>query len=262
MDINPVHDGHCLVIPKAHYPNVFEIAPEAMAAVARTAARVAKAVEAAVKPDGLNLIQANGRRRRPVGRAFPFPHLPAPARRRRGDQLGAETRRHDPHRRTGRTHPRAAVARQVSTGAASSMTQLHRVAAAIGVAPEMAGDMDRAAARARRETAPSGVSATRKAIAGRRAGPTGSARVQRRWPLPTGSACATRTPGKGEARLGIGGAERRQRVEMIDQSGDRAGGATARRRSPVPAPAPRARRRRRAARRESRATRRAARRRP
>ena len=60
MDINPVHDGHCLVIPKAHYLNIFEIAPEAFAAAARTAIRVANAVNAAVKPDGLNLIQANG----------------------------------------------------------------------------------------------------------------------------------------------------------------------------------------------------------
>lgn len=60
MDINPVHDGHCLVIPKAHHPTVFDIMPEAIAAAARTAARVAKAVDAAVKPDGLNLIQANG----------------------------------------------------------------------------------------------------------------------------------------------------------------------------------------------------------
>jgi histidine triad (HIT) family protein len=60
MDINPVHDGHCLVIPKAHYPSVFEIAPEALAAAVRTTARVAKAVNAAVKPDGLNLIQSNG----------------------------------------------------------------------------------------------------------------------------------------------------------------------------------------------------------
>src|ERR1044071_9994264 len=60
MDINPVHDGHSLVIPKDHYPTLFEIAPEAFAAAARTAARVAKAVNAAVKPDGLNLIQANG----------------------------------------------------------------------------------------------------------------------------------------------------------------------------------------------------------
>jgi histidine triad (HIT) family protein len=60
MDINPVHDGHCLVIPKAHSPNVFEIAPEEFAAAARTATKVAKAVNTAVQPDGINLMQANG----------------------------------------------------------------------------------------------------------------------------------------------------------------------------------------------------------
>jgi histidine triad (HIT) family protein len=61
MDINPVHDGHCLVIPKAHYPTVFDIAPEAFAAVARTTGKVAQAVNAAVRPDGLNLVQSNGK---------------------------------------------------------------------------------------------------------------------------------------------------------------------------------------------------------
>ena len=61
MDINPVHDGHCLVIPKAHYPTVFDIAPAAMAAAARTAALLAKAVNAAVTPDGINLVQSNGK---------------------------------------------------------------------------------------------------------------------------------------------------------------------------------------------------------
>ena len=60
MDINPVHDGHCLVIPKRHYPTVFDVAPDAFAAAARTAIKVAKAVNAAIKPDGLNLIQSNG----------------------------------------------------------------------------------------------------------------------------------------------------------------------------------------------------------
>jgi len=35
MDINPAHDGHCLVITKSHYPTVFEISEEAFVAVAR-----------------------------------------------------------------------------------------------------------------------------------------------------------------------------------------------------------------------------------
>ena len=70
MDINPVHDGHCLVIAKGHYPNVLEITPDAFAAASRTAIRVAKAVNAAVKPDGLNLIQSNG-----PGAAQSVPHF-------------------------------------------------------------------------------------------------------------------------------------------------------------------------------------------
>src|SRR5437879_6771965 len=60
MDINPVHDGHALVIPKAHSANVFEITPADVAAAARTAAKLAKAVNTAVQPDGINLMQANG----------------------------------------------------------------------------------------------------------------------------------------------------------------------------------------------------------
>lgn len=60
MDINPVHDGHCLVIPKAHSTTLFEIKPEDFAASARTATKVAKAVKAAIPCDGFNLMQANG----------------------------------------------------------------------------------------------------------------------------------------------------------------------------------------------------------
>ncbi len=83
MDINPANDGHCLVVSKAHHPTVFEIQPDVFAAVARTAARVARAVNRALKPDGLNLIQANG-----PGAAQSVPHfhvhvLP----RRLGDEL-------------------------------------------------------------------------------------------------------------------------------------------------------------------------------
>jgi histidine triad (HIT) family protein len=60
MDINPVNDGHALIIPKAHYPTVVDIAPEAIAAAARTTRHIAQAVHAALQPDGINLMQANG----------------------------------------------------------------------------------------------------------------------------------------------------------------------------------------------------------
>ena len=60
MDINPANDGHCLVIPKAHFPTLFTLAPEAFAAAGRTVVKVAKAVQAALTPDGINLLQANG----------------------------------------------------------------------------------------------------------------------------------------------------------------------------------------------------------
>jgi histidine triad (HIT) family protein len=70
MDINPVHDGHCLVIPKAHYPTIFATPPDVAAATARIVQRVAAAVQAALAPDGLNLVQSNG-----PGAAQSVPHL-------------------------------------------------------------------------------------------------------------------------------------------------------------------------------------------
>ena len=60
MDINPANDGHCLVIPKAHFPTLFALTPEAFAAAGRSVIKVANAVNAALTPDGINLLQANG----------------------------------------------------------------------------------------------------------------------------------------------------------------------------------------------------------
>ena len=59
MDINPFNPGHCLAIPKAHFTDVFTIPPAAITATARTAATLARAVDRVLRPDGLNLIQAN-----------------------------------------------------------------------------------------------------------------------------------------------------------------------------------------------------------
>jgi histidine triad (HIT) family protein len=60
MDINPANDGHCLVIPKAHFASVFEMPPEIFGRVAAAAATVARAVDAELRPGGLSLVQANG----------------------------------------------------------------------------------------------------------------------------------------------------------------------------------------------------------
>ncbi len=60
MDINPFNEGHALAIPKAHCADVFGAPDEAVAAAAKTAAKVARAVNQVLAPDGLNLIQANG----------------------------------------------------------------------------------------------------------------------------------------------------------------------------------------------------------
>jgi histidine triad (HIT) family protein len=60
MDINPAHEGHALVIPKRHARDLHAIADEDAAAVIATARRVAGAVDAILKPQGLNLVQCNG----------------------------------------------------------------------------------------------------------------------------------------------------------------------------------------------------------
>ena len=60
MDINPINSGHCLVISKAHAPNIYEAELGDLQAAIATAQRVALAIRDGLKPDGLNMLQANG----------------------------------------------------------------------------------------------------------------------------------------------------------------------------------------------------------
>jgi len=60
MDINPLNAGHCLVIVKNHTPTIFDTAASDLQAAIATAQKVAIGLRAAVKPDGLNMLQANG----------------------------------------------------------------------------------------------------------------------------------------------------------------------------------------------------------
>lgn len=60
MDINPLSEGHCLVITRAHAATLFEVTEADLQAAITTAKRVALALRRALEPDGLNLLQGSG----------------------------------------------------------------------------------------------------------------------------------------------------------------------------------------------------------
>ena len=70
MDINPINDGHLLIIPKAHASTIHEIAEADFLAVMAAARKLAVAVQGALNPDGINLMQLNGKAANQV-----VPHL-------------------------------------------------------------------------------------------------------------------------------------------------------------------------------------------
>jgi histidine triad (HIT) family protein len=60
MDIFPVSDGHTLIIPKAHHPDIFSADEESLRAVAAMARRVSHAIREILSPAGLMVFQLNG----------------------------------------------------------------------------------------------------------------------------------------------------------------------------------------------------------
>jgi histidine triad (HIT) family protein len=59
MDLLPITPGHLLVIPKAHYRNLFDTPPAVAARVMRVAAQLALPLQTATGCQGLNLHVAN-----------------------------------------------------------------------------------------------------------------------------------------------------------------------------------------------------------
>jgi histidine triad (HIT) family protein len=60
MDINPLNNGHCLVVTKNHAATIWDAETADLQAAIATAKKVATALRETVKPDGLNMLQANG----------------------------------------------------------------------------------------------------------------------------------------------------------------------------------------------------------
>lgn len=61
LDINPLNEGHTLIIPKDNYANVFDIPEELVAHAYRVVKRVTFAVKEATRADGISIIQQNGK---------------------------------------------------------------------------------------------------------------------------------------------------------------------------------------------------------
>ena len=70
MDINPLNDGHVLIIPKSHAGTIHEIGEDDFLAVMSATHKLAAAVRKALNPDGINLLQLNGKAANQV-----VPHL-------------------------------------------------------------------------------------------------------------------------------------------------------------------------------------------
>lgn len=61
LDINPLNEGHTLIIPKEHHEDIFEIPAELLAYLHTISKRIAIAVKKATKADGISIFQQNGK---------------------------------------------------------------------------------------------------------------------------------------------------------------------------------------------------------
>jgi histidine triad (HIT) family protein len=61
MDINPLTEGHVLVVPRRHCVGLWDADDATLAAAMRSVRRVALALKDALGLDSLNMLQANGK---------------------------------------------------------------------------------------------------------------------------------------------------------------------------------------------------------
>ena len=59
FDANPATEGHCLILPKEHYKNIFEIDEEVQAKAYKLAKKLAPVLVEVFGADGINVLQNN-----------------------------------------------------------------------------------------------------------------------------------------------------------------------------------------------------------
>ena len=61
LDIKPFTKGHCLVIPKQHFENMFDITEDALQKISIVAKNLSKKIKDVLEVDGIRLSQSNGK---------------------------------------------------------------------------------------------------------------------------------------------------------------------------------------------------------
>ncbi len=61
LDIKPFSKGHCLVIPKQHFENIFDIDENILKKVAVVAKKMCEKIKNTLHADGIRLSQSNGK---------------------------------------------------------------------------------------------------------------------------------------------------------------------------------------------------------
>lgn len=60
FDINPASKGHCLIVPKEHYSNIFDIDKDIAGRLFSLATVVARSLKKELNCEGMNIVQNNG----------------------------------------------------------------------------------------------------------------------------------------------------------------------------------------------------------
>lgn len=72
MDISPINRGHLLVVPREHFETIVDIDAELYGRLASVLAKIAGGVQKALNPDGMNVMQLNGKA---ANQVVPHVHL-------------------------------------------------------------------------------------------------------------------------------------------------------------------------------------------
>ncbi|MEW5805126.1 MAG: HIT family protein [Patescibacteria group bacterium] len=72
LDINPLTYGHCLIIPKEHYEDVFDIPFDGLKTVISNAKTLANNIKSSLSAKGVNLVNASGEA---AGQSVPHFHI-------------------------------------------------------------------------------------------------------------------------------------------------------------------------------------------